>query len=76
MTALYRDLHLAMAGNGNPRAILTPYRQQLVYALLEYTSLTELGKVFDLNEQTVRAELEHLETTGLVVKTDMYQLFL
>ena len=63
-----KRLQLAMAGNGNPRAVLTPYRQQLVYALLEPTSVGKLGKTFGLSEQDVRAELEQLETAGLVAR--------
>lgn len=63
-----RRLQLAMAGNGNPRAVLTPYRQQLVYALLKPTSLAELGKAFGLSEQNVRVELEPLETAGLIAR--------
>ena len=60
-------LQLAMMGNGNPREVLTPKRQHLVFELLSHTSVVGLGRALGLSEQNVRLELEQLELSSFVV---------
>lgn len=63
-------LHAIMAGNGNPYAVLTPLRRQLIRALHDGLTAEELAATFGLSTENATAELAPLVDASLVHQAD------
>lgn len=67
-------LHAIMAGYGKPYAVLTPARKQILRALHDGVSVTEMPAIMDIPHSSLHAELSPLVEAGLLrQENDRYQ---
>jgi hypothetical protein len=62
------NLHVIMAGNGNPYAVMTPERLPLVFHLREHPRIATLADARGISPEAARAELEPLVACSLVTR--------
>lgn len=60
----------AMAGNGNPRAALTPFRKQILYLLHKHQSVNYIENTLLLSREYILSELQPLVDYNLLEVTD------
>ena len=59
-------LQVSMVGSGNPYAVLTDLRKQIIRALHNQHTLSDIQRMFDLSAQTLSSELEPLVKASLI----------